>query len=97
MAYTVQTVILNLTLSVVHYNKETDLIASGAQTLYSKRVINGIKGIMYIVPAVCFILSLIVFSTKFRLHGAYMESITEQVTAAREARMRGAAAREADV
>ena len=90
MAYTVQTIILNLTLSVVHYNKETDLISSGAQTLYSRRVVNGIKGIMYIVPAICFILSLIVFSTKFKLHGAYMEDITAQVTAAREARIRAA-------
>ena len=87
MAYTVQTIILNLTLSVVRYNKETDLIASGAQKLYSGRVINGIKGIMYIVPAVCFVLSLIVFSTKFKLHGKYMEDITAQVTAAREARL----------
>ena len=90
MAYTVQTIILNLTLSVVRYNKETDLISSGAQTLYSRRVVNGIKGIMYIVPAICFILSLIVFSTKFKLHGAYMEDITAQVTAAREARIRAA-------
>jgi melibiose permease len=90
MAYTVQTIILNLTLSIVHYNKETDLISSGAQTLYSRRVVNGIKGIMYIVPAICFLLSLIVFSTKFKLHGAYMEDITAQVTAAREARIREA-------
>ena len=91
MAYTVQTIILNLTLSVVHYNKETDLIASGGQTLYSGRVINGIKGIMYIVPAVCFVLSLIVFSTRFKLHGPYMEDITAQVTAAREKRLAEAA------
>ncbi len=53
-------------------------------------MINGIKGIMYIVPAVCFVLSLIVFSTKFKLHGKYMEDITAEVTAAREARLAAA-------
>lgn len=87
MAYTIQTIILNATLSVVKYNKETDAISAGTAVAYSSKVRNGIKGIMYIVPAVCFVLSLIVFSTKFKLHGEYMEDITRQVTEAREKRL----------
>lgn len=90
MAYTIQTVILNATLSVVKYNRETDAIAAGQAVAYSARVRNGIKGIMYIVPAVCFALSLTVFSTKFKLHGEYMEDITRQVTEAREKRLAAA-------
>jgi len=96
MAYTIQTIILNLTLSIVHYNKETDLIASGAQALYSKSVIRGIKSIMYVVPPVFFLASLIVFSTRFKLHGEYMEDITRQVTEAREKRLAAAGVNEAE-
>ena len=90
MAYTIQTIILNLTLSVVKYNGETDAIAAGTQKVYSPRVRNGIKGIIYIVPAVCFAASLIVFSTKFKLHGEYMDSITAKVKEAKEARLAAA-------
>lgn len=87
MAYTIQTIILNLTLSIVRYNGETDAIAAGTQNVYSPRVRNGIKGIIYIVPAVCFAASLIVFSTKFKLHDEYMDSITAKVNEAKEARL----------
>ena len=42
---------------------------------------------MYIIPPVFFILSIIVFTTKFKLHGDYMDDITRQVTEARERRL----------
>ena len=85
MAYTVQTIILFAVLGIVGYNSyEPD--ANGV-IVYHKRVKTGISAVMYIIPPVFFILSIIVFSTKFRLHGDYMDSITAQVTAAREKRM----------
>ena len=85
MAYTVQTVILFAVLGMVGYNSyKPD--ANGV-TVYPKKVRTGISAVMYIIPPVFFILSIIVFSTKFKLHGDYMESITAQVTAAREKRM----------
>ncbi|MBR3974474.1 MAG: MFS transporter [Clostridia bacterium] len=85
MAYTVQTVILFAVLGIVGYNSyKPD--ANGV-TVYPKKVKAGISSVMYIIPPVFFILSIIVFSTKFKLHGEYMESITAQVTAAREKRM----------
>ena len=85
MAYTVQTVILFAVLGMVGYNSyKPD--ANGV-TVYPKKVRTGISAVMYIIPPVFFILSIIVFSTKFKLHGEYMESITAQVTAAREKRL----------
>ena len=85
MAYTVQTVILFSVLGMVGYNSyKPD--ANGV-TVYPKKVKTGISAVMYIIPPIFFVLSIIVFSTKFKLHGEYMESITEQVTAAREKRL----------
>ena len=42
---------------------------------------------MYVIPPIFFILSIIVFTAKFKLHGEYMESITQQVEQARQTRL----------
>lgn len=86
MAYTLQTITLNSALKIVDYSSYVKM----ETPVYPKKVKNAISAVMYVIPPICFVLSLIVFSTKFRLHGAYMEDITRQVTEAREKRLAGA-------
>ncbi len=84
MAYTLQTIILFSVLGAVGYKKcvpdESGVI------IYPAKVKNAIAAVMYVIPPLFFILSIIVFSTRFKLHGDYMDSITEKVTKAREER-----------
>lgn len=85
MAYTLQTIILFSVLGAVGYKKcKPD--ANGI-IVYPAKVKNAVAAVMYIIPPVFFLLSIIVFSARFKLHGAYMEDITAKVTAAREKRM----------
>lgn len=74
MAYTIQAVILFAGLG----NNYT-LVAQGEAD--ASIVKTPITIMMLVLPAIFFILSLIVFTFKFKLHGEYMESITAQVTA----------------
>ena len=85
MAYTAQTVILYLALGVSGFNS----IKPDAQgkMIYPKKVQGAISAVMYIIPPIFFLLSIIVFSTKFRLHGEYMEDITRKVEEARLKRL----------
>jgi Na+/melibiose symporter-like transporter len=77
MAYTAQTVILYLALGVSGFNSvKPD--ASG-KIIYPVKVKNAISAVMYVIPPIFFILSIIVFSTKFKLHGEFMENITKQI------------------
>ena len=88
MAYTVQTVMLYSALGIVNYDSyKPD--ANGV-IVYPKNVKNAISAIMYIIPPIFFLLSIIVFSTKFRLHGEYMEDITKKVEEARQRRLQEA-------
>ncbi len=84
MAYTLQTIILFSVLGAVGYKKcvpdESGVI------IYPAKVKNAIAAVMYVIPPLFFILSIIVFSMRFKLHGDYMDSITEKVTKAREER-----------
>ena len=86
MAYTFQTVILNAALKIVGYDSYKDKAAVEG-FIYPKKVKNAVSAVMYIIPPVFFVFSIIVFSTKFKLHGDYMEDITKQVTEARERRL----------
>lgn len=88
MAYTIQTVILFAALGISGFDPINNRV--GAGVTYAPGVQTAIKLVFYAVPPVCILLSLIVFTTRFKLHGKYMESITEQVTAAREARIAAA-------
>lgn len=74
MAYTIQAVILFAGLG-----SNYTLVAKGEAD--ASLVKTPIMLMMLVLPAVFFIVSLIVFTLKFKLHGEYMESITAQVTA----------------
>lgn len=88
MAYTAQTVILFAALGISGFNSlkpdENGVI------IYPKPVKNAISSVMYVIPPIFFILSIIVFTAKFKLHGEYMESITQQVEQARQTRLAAA-------
>ncbi len=79
MAYTIQAIILFASLGNNYM-----LVAKGEAEF--SLVKTPIMINMLILPAVFVILSLIVFSTKFKLHGSYMEEITGIVTANKMAR-----------
>ncbi len=72
MAYTIQTIILFSGLEISKYD----------ETLHAANT-DGVKSaisfMMLGAPIVLFILSLIIFTFKFKLHGAYMEEITAKI------------------
>lgn len=84
MAYTLQTVILYAGIFLTGY--ESDLHAENAAAVKT-----AFDVMMLVLPAALFLLSLLIFTVRFKLHGAYMEEITRQVTQAREHRLRAAA------
>ncbi len=85
MAYTAQTVILFSALGISGFNSlKPD---SDGKLIYPKKVQNAISAVMYVIPPIFFILSIIVFTTKFKLHGEYMEDITKKVEEARQRRL----------
>ena len=85
MAYTVQTIILYSALGIAGYNSlKPD---KNGVIFYPKKVKTAISSVMYIIPPIFFLLSIIVFTTKFKLHGEYMEDITRKVEESRQKRM----------
>ena len=80
MAYTLQTIILYAGMMISGYDESLH----GANSA-------GVKAsfdlMMLVIPAVLMIVSLLIFSTRFKLHGKYMEDITAKVQAARESRL----------
>ena len=79
MAYTLETIILFAGQWITGYKGELHA-ANGAA------VKNAFNVMMFVVPAVCVLVSLIVYSARFKLHGSYMDEITAEVTKRREAR-----------
>ena len=79
MAYTLQTIILFATLGLTGYDSELHMNNSGAAK-------TGITLMLCVIPPVLFIVSLVIFSTKFKLHGPYMDEITRTVIANKEKR-----------
>ncbi len=81
MAYTLQTIILFGSLGLSNYDG----------TLHSR---NGdgaklaITLMLAVIPAALFFISLIIFTKKFKLHGAFMDEVTEIVTKNREERIK---------
>ena len=73
MAYTIQVIILFAGLG-----SNYTLVATGQADASSVK--GAINIMMLILPAVFFVLSLIVFTFKFKLHGELMEEITAKVT-----------------
>ncbi len=74
MAYTIQTVILFGGLGIVKYNSQ---ITSGVINEATK---NTIGIICFGVPALLVIISLIVFSTRFKLHGALRKEVHDYIS-----------------
>ncbi|MBR3598111.1 MAG: MFS transporter [Clostridia bacterium] len=85
MAYTAQTVILFTALGISGYNSLTP--DSMGNIVYTKSVKRAISSVMYVIPPIFFALSILVFTTKFKLHGEYMEDITKKVEEARQKRL----------
>ena len=77
MAYTIQTIILFAGLEISHYNE--NLHYENAD-----EVKTAISFMMLVAPAILIILSLIVYTTKFKLHGKFMEEITAQISKKQE-------------
>ena len=80
MAYTIQTLIMYIGMSVTGYNGDL-------HNLNTPAVKTAFSFMMLVLPAVFMIVSLLVFTFKFKLHGKYMEDITAQVNAAKQARL----------
>lgn len=72
MAYTVQTIILFASLGISGYNG--DLHSNNPQSAKT-----AITLMLVVIPPVLFIISLIIFTKKFKLHGEFMDNITAQV------------------
>ncbi len=72
MAYTIQTIILFSGLEISKYNE--NLHAGNSQEVKS-----AISFMMLIAPIILLVLSFLVFTFKFKLHGKYMEEITEKI------------------
>ncbi|MBQ9228540.1 MAG: MFS transporter [Eubacterium sp.] len=77
MAYTIQTIILFGGLGLVHYNEQI--------TSASKKINDTTKGVIGFIafgaPAILVLLSLIVFSTKFKLHGELADKVHDYIVA----------------
>ncbi len=79
MAYTLQTIILFASLGISKYDGELH-----AQNPDSAKL--AITLMLCVIPTVLFFISLIIFSTKFKLHGDFMDEVTAFVTENRKKR-----------
>ena len=79
MAYTMQTIILFASLGISKYDG-----ALHNQNPESAKL--AITLMMTVIPPVLFIVSLIIFTKKFKLHGEFMDEVTKLVTENRIAR-----------
>ena len=80
MAYTLQTIILYAGMMISGYDESLHgANSAGVKTSFDL--------MMLVIPAVFMLLSLLIFTTRFKLHGKYMEDITAKVNAARERRL----------
>lgn len=75
MAYTIQTVILFGGLAVMNYNEQ---ITSATKTINDSTKL-GIGFICFAVPIILILASLIVFSTKFKLHGELADKVHDYI------------------
>ena len=74
MAYTIQTIILFAGLIISNYTPK-----SAEKLIYTAAEKSAVSFMMLICPIILITLSLIVFSTKYKLHGEFMENITKQI------------------
>lgn len=74
MAYTLQTIILFVSLEFSKY--DGSLHSNNPQSAKT-----AITAMLVVIPCILFIISFIIFTKKFKLHGEYMDSVTKQVMA----------------
>jgi Na+/melibiose symporter-like transporter len=74
MAYTIQTIILFAGLIISNYTPR-----SAEKLIYTSAEKSAVSFMMLICPIILITLSLIVFSSKYKLHGEFMENITKQI------------------
>lgn len=79
MAYTLQTIILFASLGLSNYDGEAHSNNPDSAKL-------AITLMLCAIPAVLFLISLVIFSTKFKLHGSFMDEVTAIVIENRKAR-----------
>ena len=84
MAYTVQTIILFASLGISKYDGSLH-----NQNPESAKL--AITLMMTVIPPVLFIISLVIFTKKFKLHGEFMDNVTKIVTENRLQREKAAA------
>ena len=77
MAYTIQTIILFSGLDISKYNENL-------HARNTPEVKSAISFMMLWAPVILLVLSLLVFTFKFKLHGEFMENITKQINEKRE-------------
>ena len=88
MAYTLQTIILYAGMMLSGYDESLHgANSAGVKTSFDL--------MMLVIPAVFMLLSLLIFTTRFKLHGKYMEDITAKVNEARERRIAASGAESA--
>ena len=74
MAYTIQTIILFSGLIISNYEARSE-----TKLIYTAMEKNTISFMMLVCPLIFITLSLIIFSSKYKLHGEFMENITKQI------------------
>ncbi len=79
MAYTLQTIILFASLGISKYDGELH-----SQNPDSAKL--AITLMLAVIPAALFFISLVIFTTKFKLHGSFMDEVTAIVTENRRKR-----------
>ncbi|MDD6275934.1 MAG: glycoside-pentoside-hexuronide (GPH):cation symporter [Clostridia bacterium] len=72
MAYTIQCIIMYLSFSVTGYD--------GTLTQQPKAALDAISAMMFIVPPVMIIISLLIFSRKYKIYGEFKQTILSSVT-----------------
>ena len=80
MAYTIQTLVLFGGLAIMNYNSQ---ITSATKEINEGTKI-GIGIICFAIPPVLILISLIVFSAKFKLHGELADKVHEHIVQKRE-------------
>lgn len=72
MAYTIQSIIMYSAFSITHF-KGTDSVTSAASQ-------SAISALMFIVPPVFILISLLIFTKKYKIHGDYKTEILTKVS-----------------
>jgi melibiose permease len=76
MAYTMQSIIMYASFALTNYdfsgqNADTAVVTESAKS--------AISFMMFIVPPAMMLISLVIFSTKFKIHGEYKQKILDEV------------------